>query len=136
MNSFLKSAIFPLVCCHAVMAQDTHVSLANEIVDLLSQTEVCLNLCRDEESVREVVPQLQELAKLAADIKERQDKLPDLTPEEDREIASLIRTYLTLQRAIDEHVDRIIAEQLLSPELAAILCISPDITPSSAPTTN
>lgn len=136
MNSLLKAALFPLVCCHAAMAQDTHVSLANEIVDMLSQTEICLNLCRDEESVREVIPQLQELAKTAADIKERQDKLADLTPEEDRAIASLIRTYLTLQRAIDAHVDRIIHEQLLSPELAEVLCISPDIATSSAPTTN
>lgn len=128
--------LIPLIGCYSATAQDTHFSLAEEIIDFLSQTEICLNLCQDEQSIKEVLPQLKELSAYAAELKNRQNKLPDLTPAEDKELAKLISDYLTLQRAIDTHIERIIKNGLLTPELAEILCISPDYIPQAPPTTN
>lgn len=135
-NTFLPIVAAPFILCAAATAQDTHVSIANEVLNMLSDTEICLNLCRDEASIKEVIPQLQELALYAAEIKERQNKLADLTPEDDREVAKLIPQFLTLQKAIDAHINRLIADNLLTPELAEVLHISPDYIPDSAPTTN
>lgn len=126
----------PIVACCSVTAQDTHYSLAEEIVDFLSQTEICLNLCQDEQSVKEMLPQLKELSAYAAELKARQSKLADLTPAEDKAIAKLIPDYLNLQRAIEEHVARIIKNGLMSEELAEVLCISPDYVLQDPPTTN
>ncbi len=114
-------------------AQDSHISLANEIINLLSATEICLNTCRDAASVQAVLPQLELLAQKAADIKERQSKLPDFTPAEDKEIARLIPTYTTLSKAIDAHLQRLADSGLMSPELRAILGYT---QPDSPPTTN
>lgn len=113
----------------AASAKDTHLSLANEIIDLLSETEVCLNLCRDAQSVQEILPQLQNLQKRAQDLKNRQNELPDITPEDDKQIAPLIKTFITLQDAITAHLQRLSTEQLLTPELLQI------IYPTSVPST-
>lgn len=128
--------IAPVAACCSVTAQDTHYALAEEIVDFLSQTEICLYLCQDEQSVKEVLPQLKELSDYAAELKTRQSKLADLTPAEDKAIAKLIPDYLTLQRAIEEHVARIIKNGLMTDELAEVLCISPDYILQDPPTTN
>lgn len=134
-NAFFKATL-PFICCCAVTAQDTHESLAKEIIELLSHTEICLNLCRDAQSTQEVIPQLKELAEYAAELKERQDVLPDFTPADDEKIAKLIPQYIPLQKAIDVHIERIINEGLLTPELAEVLAIPPDYIPQQAPTTN
>ncbi len=134
-NLYLIPAL-PMVCCYSAAAQDTHASLAEEIIDFLSQTEICLNLCRDAQSVQDSIPHLKELSAYAAELKARQDKLPDFTPAEDKEMAKLLPTYMKLQRAIEAHVERLINEQLLTPELAEILCISPDYASAPPPTTN
>lgn len=136
MKSLYLIPALPLICCYSATAQDTHASLANEIIDFLSQTEICLNLCRDAQSVQDTLPQIKELSAYAAELKARQAKLADFTPAEDKEIAKLLPTYMTLQKAINAHVERLISEQLLTPELAEILCISPDYASAPPPTTN
>lgn len=136
MKTLFITPILPIISCYTATAQDTHASLAEEIIDFLSQTEICLNLCRDAQSVQDVLPQLKELSAYAAELKARQEKLPDFTPAEDKEIAKLLSNYMTLQKAIDAHIQRIIDEQLLTPELAEILCISPDLASAPPPTTN
>lgn len=128
--------LLPATVCSVVAvanAADSNISLANEIIDLLSATEICLNTCRDAQSVQAALPQLQQLAQKAADIKNRQAAMQNLTPAEDKEIAKLIRTFSTLTKAIDEHLKRIAASGLMTPELAAVLGYSGENSP---PTTN
>ncbi|MBE6417483.1 MAG: hypothetical protein E7033_03335 [Akkermansiaceae bacterium] len=126
-----------IACGAAATAQDTHLSLANEIINLLSETEICLNLCRDAQSVQDVLPQLADLQKRAQDLKKRQNALPDITPEDDKQIAPLIKTFITLQDAITAHLQRISAEQLLTPELLHVIYpTSLPPTPTPPNTTN
>lgn len=127
--------LLPTIACAALpaAAQDTNVSVAKELINLLSATEICLNTCRDAASVQAALPQLESLAQKAADIKAKQSALPPLTHAEDREITKLIPTFTTLTKAIDEHLQRLEASGLLSPELKAVLCYSGSETP---PTTN
>lgn len=134
MYNLLNKSLIPLCACCCAVAQDTHYSLANEVVELLSQTEICLNMCRDEQSVQEVIPHLEELRELAHQIKERQQALQDITPKEDKKIAKLIRTYITLDRAISEHLRRLSDEGLISEDLSRVLGVPMDISPC-APTT-
>ena len=137
MKPFVRPlATVGILCVATVQAQDTHISLANEIIDLLSETEICLNLCRDPQSVQDVLPQLQDLQKRAQDIKMRQSTLPDLTPEDDKKIAPLISTFITLQDAITAHLHRLSAEKLLSPELIRVLYPNAAAAPTPPPTTN
>lgn len=45
----------------AAPAQDaTHLGIAHEIVNVLSDVEVCLNTCRDSESIQQALPHLEE----------------------------------------------------------------------------
>lgn len=130
------SFVLPLaITCTALpaAAQETNVSVAKELINLLSATEICLNTCRDAASVQAVLPQLKLLAEKAAEIKAKQSALPPLTHAEDREITKLIPTFTTLTKAIDEHLLRLDDSGLMSPELQAILGYSGGETP---PTTN
>lgn len=132
MNHTILKITTPFILAASVTAQDTNLSVANEIIALLSETEICLNLCRDAQSVNDVIPKLRELAVRACEIKERQNKLADLTPTEDREIAKLIPQFITLQKAIRAHLIRLNTEDLFTPELEEVLTSNPNF----APTTN
>lgn len=125
----------PAITCAAPLAaaEDSHLSLAKEIVNLLSATEICLNTCQTAADVQAVLPQLEQLAQKAAAIKERQSMLPDFTPAEDKEIAKLIPIYTTLSKTINAHLQRLSQAGLMSPELRAVLGYSGEDTP---PTTN
>lgn len=123
MNKFFTAVVLPAICCTATAAaQDTHLSLAQEVVDLLSQTEVCLSLCQDEQSVQEQLPMLQQLAEQARSIQKRQQSLPDTTLAEDIEIAEkCVPDFVQLQRAIEAHIVRLREANLITLELAEIL---------------
>jgi len=99
--------------------------LAQATVDLLSQTEICLNSCRDEESVRAALPRLQELAEQAQQLTARQKALPDPTVQDYMAAQSLVADFQTLWHAIQEHLERLECEQLLSPAMREILRIAP-----------
>ena len=130
------SFVLPLaITCTALpaAAQETNVSVAKELINLLSATEICLNTCHSAADVQAVLPQLKHLAQKAAEIKEKQSKLPDFTPADDKEIAKLIPTYTTLSKAINAHLQRLSDSGLMSPELRAVLGYSGADAP---PTTN
>ena len=131
MNHSLFKLTTPFILAVTATAQDTHISIANEIINLLSDTEICLNLCRDEQSINEVIPVLRELAVRACDIKERQNKLSDLTPAEDKEIAKLIPQFITLQKAIKAHLLRLHTDNLFTPELEEVLTSNPNFAPTT-----
>ncbi len=118
--------LFPALCLAAdVPATDTHQGLAQATVDLLSQTEICLNSCRDEASVRAALPRLKELAEQARQLTARQKALPDPTVQDDMAAQSLVADFQTLWNAIQEHLERLEREHLLSPAMREILRIAP-----------
>ena len=123
MNKFFTATLLPAICCYATASeQDTHLSLAQEVVDLLAQTEVCLSQCQDEQSVEAQLPMLQQLAEQARNIQKRQQNLPDTTLAEDIEIAEkCVPDFIQLQRAIEAHIIRLREANLITLELAEIL---------------
>lgn len=114
-----------LSCAAAQDTPDTHQSLAKEVLALLSDTELALNSCRDAESVKEALPTFRELAKQAEAIKQKQLALPDSTLQEDITIARNVQDFQMLWEAIRAHIDRLMNENLLSPELRDVLRIAP-----------
>ena len=110
------------------MAQETelsHASIAQEIIALLSDTELVLNSCRDKESVAAAIPELRELAARARDIRTRQLTLPDSSLQEDISIARSVPDFRTLWDAVSAHIERLQNENLMSDELREVLCIAP-----------
>lgn len=109
------------------MAQDevTHFSVAQEIIDLLSQTEIILNTCQNEESVKAALPQLSELAAQAKLLKEKQATLPDSSLNEDISLARQVQDFQTIWNAIRAHIERLENSGLISDELRDVLKIAP-----------
>lgn len=109
------------------MAQDevTHFSVAQEIIDLLSQTEIILNTCQNEESVKAALPQLSELAAQVKLLKEKQATLPDSSLNEDISLARQVQDFQTIWNAIRAHIERLENSGLISDELRDVLKIAP-----------
>lgn len=114
-------------CCVAMAQQeteltaDTHQSLAKELVDILSQTEVQLRSCVDEQAVTTAIPQLLELSRRANQLQQRQKALPEPTVQDYMAAQSLVGDFNTIAQAIEEHIARLQREKLLTPELRKIL---------------
>lgn len=123
----LSACLLPAAICHAEPQDSapTHQSLAKEVIALLSDTELALNSCRDAESVKEALPTFRELAKQAEAIKQKQLALPDSTLQEDITISRNVQDFQILWDSIRAHIDRLMNENLLSPELRDVLRIAP-----------
>ncbi len=115
------------LCCAAwgENTVDTHQSIARELVDLLSQTEVCLNSCQNAASVEAALPELRRLAARADDIAARQSALPAPTVQDDIAAAEMVSDFATVWQAICKHIDRLQKEGLVSDALRDILKLSP-----------
>ncbi len=100
-----------------------HYAIAEEIVEVLSRTELLLNACRDEASVESAVPRLRELARQMGDVVERQNRLPEPTVEDTRQVNALAGEFHALSRSIQDHVRRLSREGLYSDALAEVLRI-------------
>ena len=113
------------ICCAATEQTDTHHLLAQEIITLLSDTELVLNSCTDPASVETALPRLRELAQQAQAIHDRQLKLPNSTLQEDISIAALVQEFQIIWGAICAHIERLDKAGLLTPELREVLRIAP-----------
>ncbi|MBQ9835050.1 MAG: hypothetical protein IJ985_04080 [Akkermansia sp.] len=127
-NSFCTTCfIMVSTCCVAVAQQeteltaDTHQSLAKELVDILSRTEIQLRSCVDEQAVTTAIPQLLELSQRASQLKQRQKALPEPTVQDYMAAQSLVGDFNTIVQAIEQHIARLEREKLLTPELRKIL---------------
>lgn len=107
-------------------APSNHVDMTAQILDFLSRTELCLNSCTDEASTRAAVPQLQQLKQECDKLVELQKALPEPTVQDYMAVQSQMETFNTIWKAIRNHIERMQMENLISPEIAAILLISPD----------
>lgn len=106
---------------NAMPSTDTHQSLAKELVDILSQTEIQLNSCTDEASITAAIPALLELSQRTAKLKQRQKALPEPTVQDYLAAQNLVGDFNTLAQAIEQHIARLQRENLLSPQLKKIL---------------
>lgn len=127
--TYLSSACLLLVpaCCIATaqpetaLVADTHQSLAKELIDILSQTEIQLRACVDEASVAAAIPQLLELSQRATQLVQRQKALPEPTVQDYLAAQDLVGDFNTLTQAIEQHIARLQQDKLVTPELQKIL---------------
>lgn len=133
-SSLLTLALLsPLCPAVEATAPDTHQELARAVLEFLSQTEICLNSCRSQESVQAALPRLRELAQEAEQLATRQKALPEPTVQDYMAAQSLVGDFYTLWSAIQKHLERLEKDRLLTPELRDILRIAPpDIAEKNA----
>lgn len=127
MRSYTAGVLFvsAALCCAAEPA-DTHQGVAEALVELLSQTELCLNGCTDADSVNAALPRLKELAAEAADLSARQKALPEPTVQDYMASQVLAKDFLVIHRAVQQHIERLKKGGLMSQELRDVLKIAPD----------
>ncbi|MBQ2868591.1 MAG: hypothetical protein IJE88_01040 [Akkermansia sp.] len=101
-----------------------HVDMTTTIIEFLSRTELCLNTCRDEASVKAAIPQLQELKQECDKIVEAQRALPEPTIQDYMAVQNQVEAFNTVWNAIRDHIERLEQEQLLSDEMRNILHIA------------
>ena len=123
----LAAAAIPLtICCVAAADESTtHFTIAQEVINLLAETELLLNSCRDAESVAAAIPELEKLGNEAQQIKAKQLTLPDSSLQEDITIARQVKDFQNLWSAIQGHIERLQKDGLMSDELRKVLCIAP-----------
>lgn len=123
---YIYALVISATVCYATTEQpDTHHSLAQEVIALLSETELVLNSCTDSTSVEAALPRLRELAQQAQSIHSRQLKLPNSTLQEDISIAALVQEFQLIWGAICSHIERLEKAGLLSTDLREVLRIAP-----------
>lgn len=106
-------------------AQVTHFSLAQDVITLLSETELTLSTCTDEQSVAAAIPTLRQLGERARAIADKQRTLPDSSLNEDLTVAPLVSDFQLLWEAICAHIERIENSGLMSEELKNVLRVAP-----------
>ncbi len=124
--TYLGLALVPCLLSPAIAAQpDTHYTLAQEVIALLSETEQILNSCSDADSTAAALPELRKLAQRAAELRTRQLQLADSTMQEDINIAPLVQDFQLIWGAVCAQIERLEQAGLLSEALREVLCISP-----------
>lgn len=103
----------------------SHIDLTQTILDFLSRTELCLNSCRDAETVKAALPRLRELQQECGKIVETQRALPEPTVQDYMAVQNQMEAFNTVWGAIREHIERLETEKLMSEELRGILHIAP-----------
>lgn len=104
----------------------THQEAAEQLIDLLVETEACLAGCTDAAGVQAALPRLRELSTRARAFREAQDRLPEPTTHDYIAAQDLLKRFNTTWQAIRDHIERIRRAGLLTRELSDILVIAPE----------
>lgn len=102
-----------------------HVDLTTAIIEFLSRTELCLNSCRDAESAKAAIPQLQQLKAECDKLVEIQQNLPEPTIQDYMAVQNQMEAFNTIWNAIRDHLERLEAENIMTREMRDILHIAP-----------
>lgn len=102
-----------------------HQDCALAILQLLSDTELCLNSCRDAASVQAALPRFRELSERAHRLAEVQRHLPEPTSQDLISMNQHMERFNLLWGAIGDHIHRLEKAGLVSPELRDILRLAP-----------
>lgn len=127
MKNFLLTLLsfLSLSCLAEETGAASHIDLTHTVLDFLSRTELCLNACRDAESVAAAIPQLRELEKECGTIVEAQRALPEPTVQDYMAVQDQMEAFNTVWDAICKHIERLETEQLMTEEMRHILHIAP-----------
>lgn len=134
MRTLLPLAAFLLAAPALLPAQQqeeppapaTHQEAAEQLIDLLEETEACLAGCRDAAGVQAALPRLRKLSERAQAFKEAQNRLPEPTTHDYIAAQDLLKRFNTSWQAIRDHISRLRQAGLLTQELSSVLVISPE----------
>ena len=133
MRALLLTLLTALLCTHTPAAEEgptTHQEAAQQLIELLVDTEACLAGCTDAESVQAALPRLHKLADRAAALKQAQNKLPEPTTQDYLAGQELLGPFNTAWKAVRTHIERLEKAGLMGPELRALLGIAPEAAPA------
>lgn len=102
-----------------------HQDCALAVLRLLSDTELCLNGCRDAASVQAALPRFRELSERAHRLAAVQRQLTEPTAQDLISMNQHMERFNLLWGAIRDHIYRLEKDGLMSPELRSVLCIAP-----------
>lgn len=109
-----------------------HQDCALAVLQLLSDTELCLNGCRDAASVQAALPRFRELSERAHRLAAVQRQLTEPTSQDLISMNQHMERFNLLWGAIRDHIYRLEKDGLMSPELRSVLCIAPPSTQAPA----
>lgn len=116
----------------ASAAPSGHQDCALALLQLLSDTEICLNGCRDAASVQAALPRFRELSERAHRLAEVQRHLPEPTSQDLISMNQHMERFNLLWGAIGDHIHRLEKAGLVSHELRDILHLAPPPAPAPA----
>lgn len=121
--------LFPIAGCiiYPATAQplpSTHQDMAEQLLDFLSRTELCLRNCTDENTLASILPKLRLLAREADQLAAAQAALPEPTVQDFMAVQDKMGTFDTICKAIQSHLLRMSKNGLMTDEIRQILKIS------------
>ncbi len=108
---------------------DSHQAYTAALIELLSQTEICLNLCRDAASCDAALPRLRELSARAAELSAALPLLTEPTVQDYMASHPQVPVFNKLWTAIGEHIERLTQAGLMNDEMRKLLGIAPPEKP-------
>lgn len=107
-------------------AADSHMEMAEALLDFLSRTDACLATCTDETSTQAALPQLRGLKEEAAALAARQAALPEPTVQDYMAVQSKANDFLQCWQSVRAHIERMQQAGLLRGEIREILHLAPE----------
>lgn len=134
--SLITALLIPLLISPTVIAKDeisSHTTITQALVELLSQTELCLRSCQTSEHIEKEMSILQNLKQRAEEISRKQQQLPEPSEQDYLAAQMYAKDFNTLWKAIQEHIARLEKEKLMTDELREVLGIAPSPTSEEDP---
>ena len=122
-HTFLFIPMATVVCAEDLQFTN-HQDMAEALMDFLSRTELCLNSCIDENSVKAALPELRKLASEADCLASAQAALPEPTVQDFMAVQHLMGDFNNIWTVIKKHIERLSAQGLLTDEFRQILKIA------------
>lgn len=136
MQKLLPFLVLACTAVHIAPASEqpgNHVDLTTAILSFMSRTELCLNACRDAESLKAAVPQLKELKAECDKLASIQRALPEPTIQDYMAVQKHMATFNTIWKAIRTHIERLEEEKIMTQEVRDILFIAPPDADTATP---
>lgn len=107
-------------------ATESHISIAEQLVELLQRTADCLESCTTEETAAAALPSLQGLQDQAATLAAAQAALPEPTVQDYMAVQNRANDFLDAKKRIQREIQRMQKAGILTAEIRKILCIAPE----------
>lgn len=107
-------------------ATESHISIAEQLVELLQHTADCLESCTTEETAATALPTLQGLQEQAAALAAAQSALPEPTVQDYMAVQNRANDFLDAKKRIQREIQRMQKAGLLTAEIREVLRIAPE----------